>query len=475
MKIFFRLILAVVVMSLAPAMYGQATHPAYLHALSDLRAARWLLQRTPGNWARVNDELNAIRKIDDAIAEIRKSAIDDGKDINFNPKVDEKPDRPGRLHDVEAYLRKARADINQEEDNGAIQGLRGRAAMHIEAALVLVGNAVKPGPPQGAKAPATVGPAPMAPAPNTIASMRHPAYLSALADLRSARWLLQNVPGNWIRVNDELNAIRRIDDAIAEIRRAAIDDGRDINYNPGVNERFDRYGRLSDSVSFLRRARADIDRGENDGATQGLRDRAAVHIEGAILFTENAIRAGGAGRQVAPPVVIQQAAPPPAPATVSDMALSSEADWTSIIPSSGVVPVGAFKAGVDTGGGPLYIIRCSYEGGIVVGKYNPLNGKAYISYGGQEIEIADDPVEIYVGYGFWVFSRGENPPGNAIIAGYENDGSPLLIIHGKWLGNVTCGKYSMKYHMGYIPYGGREIQVSSNISFLVPDDLPDSR
>jgi hypothetical protein len=475
MKRFFRLILAVVVMSIAPAIYAQAMHPAYIHALSDLRAARWLLQHTPGNWARVNDELNAIHRIDDAIAEIRRSSIDDGRDINFNPRVEERPDRPGRLHDVDTYLRRARADINQEEDKGPILGLRGRSATHIEAAIMFVGNAMRVAQPQGANVPAAIAPSPMAPAPNTLGQVQHPAYLGALADLRSARWLLQNVPGNWVRVMDEMNAIHRIDDAIAEIRRTAIDDGRDVNYNPGIVERNDRYGRLYDADSYLRRARADIEREEDRGPIQGLRGRAASHIDGAIVFTENALRAAGPAQQVAPPVVIQQAPPPPAPEPVANLSLSNGADWVSIIPSTGVVPVGAFKAGVDTGGGPLYIIRASYQGGVVVGKYNPLYGKAFISYGGQEIEIANDPVEIFVGYGFWVFSRGENPPSNAIIAGMENDGSPLLIIHGKWLGNVTCGKYSMKYHMGYVPYGGREYQVSRNISFLVPDDLPDSQ
>lgn len=474
MKNFFRMLMLATVVALAPAVYAQAMHPAYLHALSDLRAARWLLQHVPGNWVRVNDESNAIRKIDDAITEIRRSSIDDGRDVNFNPKVEEKPDRPGRLRDAESFLRRARADIEQEADAGAIQGLRGRAAAHIEAAIQFVGNAERAGPPQNANAPAPMG-------------GQHPAYMSALADLRAARWLLQHVPGDWVRANDELNAIQRIDDAINEIRRAAIDDGRDVNYNPGVAERPDHYGRLYDADSFLRRARADIDREEDNGAILGLRGRAAGHIEGAIMFTENAIRAVAPGRPAAPPIANQGYAPQPAPmapapqpapmapAPVSNMAMANGADWVTIIPSTGTVPVGAFKAGVDNGGGPLYIVRASYQGSVVVGKYNPLFGKAFISYGGQEIQIAGSPVDIYVGYGFWVFSRDGNPPGNAIIAGNEADGSPLLIIHGKWLGNVTCGKYSMKYRSGYIPYAGREIQVTTNISFLVPDDLPDSR
>ena len=43
------------------------------------------------------------------------------------------------------------------------------------------------------------------------------------------------------------------------------------------------------------RARGDIDREEDNGAILGLRGRAAGHIEGAIMFTENAIRAVAPG------------------------------------------------------------------------------------------------------------------------------------------------------------------------------------
>ena len=54
-------------------------HPAYLHALSDLRAARHYLN-DGWAWAPVrHDDDMAIREIDAAISEIKQAAINDGK------------------------------------------------------------------------------------------------------------------------------------------------------------------------------------------------------------------------------------------------------------------------------------------------------------------------------------------------------------------------------------------------------------
>ncbi len=115
-------------------------HPAYLHALSDLRTARWLIEHRPGDPVQSADEAEAIRQIDAGINDIKKAAIDDGKNLNFHPAVDEHPDRPGRIHEALQYLRKARADIAREEDNAYADGLRDRAIRHIDGALYAAGR-----------------------------------------------------------------------------------------------------------------------------------------------------------------------------------------------------------------------------------------------------------------------------------------------------------------------------------------------
>jgi len=113
-----------------------AHHPAYLHALSDLRAARWLIEhRATDDWAQSADESESVRQIDAAINDIKQAAIDDGKNLNDHPPIDTHIDHRGRIHKALDNLRRARADIAREEDNGYAHGLRNRAIGHIDGAI----------------------------------------------------------------------------------------------------------------------------------------------------------------------------------------------------------------------------------------------------------------------------------------------------------------------------------------------------
>ena len=118
-------------------------HPYYLHALSDLRAARWMLDHCPGNWAQTEDEINAVRRIDEAINEIKKASIDDRKDISDHPMANEINEHTGRLHKALEYLHKAHDDVAKEEDNAFAQGLQGRSLKHIDEAIRLTENALR--------------------------------------------------------------------------------------------------------------------------------------------------------------------------------------------------------------------------------------------------------------------------------------------------------------------------------------------
>jgi hypothetical protein len=112
-----------------------ADHPAYLHALSDLRNARWNIQRRGGDPQMRWDEREAVGAIDQAINEIKQAAIDDGKDLDDHAPVDAREPRAGRLHRAVAALRTARADVEKDEDNAYARGLRTRAIRHIDEAL----------------------------------------------------------------------------------------------------------------------------------------------------------------------------------------------------------------------------------------------------------------------------------------------------------------------------------------------------
>jgi len=120
---------------------AQGKHPYYLHALSDLRTARAHLQHPDGGALRV-EETEAIEEIDKAVNEIKRAAIDDGKNIDDHVPVDKKLDWTGRLHRSRELLDKAHSDVAQEEDDPAIRGLQARVLDHIDKAHHHVDEAI---------------------------------------------------------------------------------------------------------------------------------------------------------------------------------------------------------------------------------------------------------------------------------------------------------------------------------------------
>jgi hypothetical protein len=134
-----KLILAIFVLLVFVPSYSSAKpapvpdHPAYLHALSDLRDARAHLERPDGGELH-EQEKRAVHEIDDAISEIKRASIDDGKDINDHVPVDTHLDWPGRLHKALELVSRAHNDVAHEEDNGFAQGLQQRALDHIDRA-----------------------------------------------------------------------------------------------------------------------------------------------------------------------------------------------------------------------------------------------------------------------------------------------------------------------------------------------------
>jgi hypothetical protein len=127
--------LLLLVLLIAGCASQPSRHPAYLHALTDLRTARWMLEHRPGDAAVSVHEDEAISEIDRAIAELKRAAIDDGKNIHDHPNVDVPTDYRGRLHKAAELLRQVRSDTYREEDNPDARGLRDRAIGHVDAAL----------------------------------------------------------------------------------------------------------------------------------------------------------------------------------------------------------------------------------------------------------------------------------------------------------------------------------------------------
>jgi hypothetical protein len=109
-------------------------HPHYLDALSDLRNARWFLERQPGDVKVYQGEDVAIDEVNAALREIKKAGIDDGKNINDHVKIDVREYGSRLLRAIEA-IKKAQHDVSLEEDNPEARGLKHRSQEHLDKAF----------------------------------------------------------------------------------------------------------------------------------------------------------------------------------------------------------------------------------------------------------------------------------------------------------------------------------------------------
>lgn len=123
----------------APA---QNRHPAYLRALADLRSARAHLQG-PDRGEMHKAEQEAVTQIDQAMDEIRRASIDDGKGPNDHEPIDTKMDPGTRLHHAMELLDRAGRDIAESEDNQSAKDLQQRAYEHIRKAKEQVQQAIR--------------------------------------------------------------------------------------------------------------------------------------------------------------------------------------------------------------------------------------------------------------------------------------------------------------------------------------------
>src|SRR5580692_4455007 len=292
----------------APLSPVAQAHPSYLHALSDLRNARWNLERRGGDPQMKWDEHHALEAVDRAINDIKKAAIDDGKNLQDHPAIDAQEPRAGRLHKALAALQAARNDVTQEEDNAFAAGLRARGIKNIDSAIHFaeqgIAEADRPAP---AAAP---GPAPVAaPVP---AAQAHPMYLHALSDLRNARWNLERRGGDPQMKWDEHHALEAVDRAINDIKKAAIDDGKNLQDHPAVDTQEPRAGRLHKALAALQAAHNDVSQEEDNAFATGLRARGIKNIDIAIHFAEQGV--AEADRAPAPAPAPVAAPVPPAQA-----------------------------------------------------------------------------------------------------------------------------------------------------------------
>jgi hypothetical protein len=113
-------------------------HPHYLHALSDLRYARALLDKLAMNEQRDELEQQAIDRINSAINGIKQASSEDNKDLKDHPPIDAHLTRSDRYRKALELLDRAHHDVTLEEDNASAQGLQGHIIDELDKAHRIV-------------------------------------------------------------------------------------------------------------------------------------------------------------------------------------------------------------------------------------------------------------------------------------------------------------------------------------------------
>ena len=126
---------------LALAVPAQAQHPAYMHALSNLRQARALLQTDSRSGFR-EEKNRAMDEIDRAIQEVRRAVREEGRESRWTPPpaTQGDPDRP--LRSAMTLLDEAHGDVARGVDTSDYRGLQNRALRHIDEARRALGHAM---------------------------------------------------------------------------------------------------------------------------------------------------------------------------------------------------------------------------------------------------------------------------------------------------------------------------------------------
>jgi hypothetical protein len=279
------LLVAVSIATLLPSdLAAQGRHPRYLHARSDLRRATRLML-IPDEPNVMRDMQAAADRVERAIRELDTASMWDRKDIDDNPPVDTRLGRGSRFREILRLLGSARNDIAQEEDNPRAAEWRNRAFRNIDDALDLVRRG---GYDKFRDDVAPIPPPPPPPPPPPMPAI-HPGYLHAISDLRYARALLWRE--DWRDVmRDQRAAIDEIDHAIDEAKRAAIDDGKNLNDHPPLDARLGWENRFRQAMTLLDSAVRDLSYEEDNRHAAAWRGASLAHVQRARDFVARAMR-----------------------------------------------------------------------------------------------------------------------------------------------------------------------------------------
>ncbi|XP_065364664.1 uncharacterized protein LOC135957789 [Calliphora vicina] len=143
-----------------------------------------------------------------------------------------------------------------------------------------------------------------------------------------------------------------------------------------------------------------------------------------------------------------------------------EHNWINC--ANGAAPSMAVVAGHDSDGDTIYIGRAEYSGDLLPAKVVPNKGKAYVSFGGQEVEVESYEVLSGLRYQWIPAANGDVPPA-AVKVGRAADGDFLYAGRGNYEGSLTVGKVHPSHGCLYIPYGDHEVKLTEYEVLTQPD------
>lgn len=182
-----------------------------------------------------------------------------------------------------------------------------------------------------------------------------------------------------------------------------------------------------------------------------------VNGQGAVLFLARAVKAGVTSLGWYDPVT-GRATVYEGPTAVTATAFEvygGGGRWVEV--TGGVIPANVISAGQGPGGIPVPVLRVSDSGWIVPASYNAQDRTATALVGGQrriystfEVLLPD-----------WAPARDASAVGQAMRAGQDNDGTPLVPLRAPQGKGLHVGKLRVGSTSGYVPYGGKEVTVAA--------------
>ncbi|MDQ0012203.1 hypothetical protein J2W23_000567 [Variovorax boronicumulans] len=119
---------------------------------------------------------------------------------------------------------------------------------------------------------------------------KHPFYLHALSDLRTAAWQVDHRrPEDGQVSQDELVVHDEIRAAIGDLQRAAWLDGKPIEWREPTDVWLPREGRLHAAIDLLRKVRSDVAREEDDPRSRPFQQRGLAHVDVALDAAQHAV------------------------------------------------------------------------------------------------------------------------------------------------------------------------------------------